>query len=142
MRVLDSRNASTSTPATNRALSRAPSISRILRVPAPPAPAPAAAAAAPPVFIATRARPQQQAAAAPAGRRRAVAAAPAAAPPAAAGGYGDAAAARAQISKEQERLRQLILSEVLDSKPSVRFDDVAGLRSAKQALQEAVILPR
>jgi SpoVK/Ycf46/Vps4 family AAA+-type ATPase len=39
-------------------------------------------------------------------------------------------------------LRQLILGEVLDRAPNVTFADVADLATAKQALQEAVILPR
>ncbi|XP_055491100.1 spastin isoform X4 [Leucoraja erinacea] len=39
------------------------------------------------------------------------------------------------------KLANLILNEVVDSMPSVRFDDVAGQELAKQALQEIVILP-
>ncbi len=34
-----------------------------------------------------------------------------------------------------------ILSEMLDSSPGVRWEDIAGLSFAKQTLQEAVILP-
>ncbi|XP_072912706.1 spastin [Hemitrygon akajei] len=39
------------------------------------------------------------------------------------------------------KLANLILNEVVDSAPSVRFDDIAGQELAKQALQEIVILP-
>ncbi|CAL8329423.1 unnamed protein product [Merluccius merluccius] len=39
------------------------------------------------------------------------------------------------------KLANLILSEVIDSGVSVRFDDIAGQEVAKQALQEIVILP-
>ena len=35
-------------------------------------------------------------------------------------------------SKEDAKLREVILAEVLDTRPSVRWDDVAGLRKAKQ----------
>lgn len=45
------------------------------------------------------------------------------------------------VSKEDARLRDLILSEVLDSSSGVHWGDIAGLVSAKQALQEMVILP-
>lgn len=34
-----------------------------------------------------------------------------------------------------------ILDEIVDKSPAVRWDDIAGLRFAKQTLQEAVILP-
>ncbi|KAF8058342.1 spast [Scenedesmus sp. PABB004] len=68
--------------------------------------------------------------------------------PAGAGGAAGAAAAaagalaaRAALSKEDEKLRALVSAEILDASPSVSFDDIAGLRLAKQALQEAVILP-
>jgi SpoVK/Ycf46/Vps4 family AAA+-type ATPase len=52
-----------------------------------------------------------------------------------------ALAARAAISKEDERLRQMIMGEILEQTQAVTFDDIAGLKLAKQALQEAVILP-
>uniref|UniRef100_A0ABM5FTW2 Spastin n=1 Tax=Pogona vitticeps TaxID=103695 RepID=A0ABM5FTW2_9SAUR len=38
-------------------------------------------------------------------------------------------------------LANLILNEIVDSGPSVKFDDIAGQELAKQALQEIVILP-
>ncbi|XP_043536657.1 spastin isoform X2 [Chiloscyllium plagiosum] len=39
------------------------------------------------------------------------------------------------------KLANVILNEVVDSAPSVRFEDIAGQELAKQALQEIVILP-
>lgn len=134
MRVLESRIASTSGGGAGSGgvhLSPAPSISRILRAPSPTGPARSSAPAAAPQLML---RPKAGAGArqrAPGGAAAGGAAAP-----------NGTAAARAQLSKEEERLRQIILAEVLDRKPNVGFADVAGLKSAKQALQEAVILPR
>lgn len=68
----------------------------------------------------------------------ATAVAAAAAPAATAAGQ---IAARAALSKEDERLRQLLLGDIVESSPHVTFADIAGLKLAKQALQEAVILP-
>lgn len=51
------------------------------------------------------------------------------------------AAAGGKPSKEDSRIREVIMAEVLDMRPSVRWEDVAGLNSAKQALREMVILP-
>lgn len=42
---------------------------------------------------------------------------------------------------EQAKLRAGLNSAIIREKPNVRWNDVAGLESAKQALQEAVILP-
>eukprot|EP00246_Nothoceros_aenigmaticus_P003816 TRINITY_DN15018_c0_g1_i1.p1 TRINITY_DN15018_c0_g1~~TRINITY_DN15018_c0_g1_i1.p1 ORF type:complete len:439 (-),score=84.63 TRINITY_DN15018_c0_g1_i1:657-1973(-) len=42
---------------------------------------------------------------------------------------------------EQAKLRSGLNSAIIREKPNVRWADVAGLESAKQALQEAVILP-
>ncbi|CAM6123463.1 unnamed protein product [Calypogeia fissa] len=42
---------------------------------------------------------------------------------------------------EQTKLRSGLNSAIIREKPNVRWNDVAGLESAKQALQEAVILP-
>ena len=42
---------------------------------------------------------------------------------------------------EKKKLRKGLEGAILTEKPNVRWSDVAGLDLAKQALQEAVILP-
>mmetsp|Transcript_16575 Transcript_16575/g.39338 ORF Transcript_16575/g.39338 Transcript_16575/m.39338 type:complete len:451 (-) Transcript_16575:263-1615(-) len=42
---------------------------------------------------------------------------------------------------EEQKLREMILSEVMESRPSVGWDSIAGLGGAKRALQELVVLP-
>ncbi|KAJ1508084.1 Vacuolar protein sorting-associated protein 4 [Coelomomyces lativittatus] len=42
---------------------------------------------------------------------------------------------------EQKKLRSALTSAILTEKPNVRWDDIAGLEAAKEALKEAVILP-
>ncbi|XP_077139267.1 spastin isoform X1 [Ranitomeya variabilis] len=45
------------------------------------------------------------------------------------------------LKNVDSNLANLILNEVVDSGPSVKFSDIAGQELAKQALQEIVILP-
>jgi vacuolar protein-sorting-associated protein 4 len=42
---------------------------------------------------------------------------------------------------EKKQLRNMLMSAVVIEKPNVKWEDVAGLEQAKEALQEAVILP-
>ncbi|RHY38776.1 hypothetical protein DYB38_003320, partial [Aphanomyces astaci] len=42
---------------------------------------------------------------------------------------------------EKNKLRGALASAVVSEKPNVKWDDVAGLEAAKEALKEAVILP-
>lgn len=46
-----------------------------------------------------------------------------------------------RMSEEDSARRSMILSEILDTAPSVGWDDIADLANAKQALIEAVVLP-
>lgn len=54
-----------------------------------------------------------------------------------AGGGGD----KDETEAERERMRVSLNGAVVAEKPNVRWDDVAGLEGAKDALKEAVILP-
>ena len=45
------------------------------------------------------------------------------------------------ITKEDQALQQAISDTIITEKPSVEWEDVANLETAKQALREAVILP-
>ena len=58
------------------------------------------------------------------------------------GALGRVAAARKTTLKGVDpKLAQLILDEILEGGPPVEWDDIAGQESAKQALQEMVVLP-
>lgn len=48
---------------------------------------------------------------------------------------------RRDVSEEDKKLRGALDSVVVSEKPSVKWDDVAGLESAKESLKEAVIMP-
>ncbi|GAX73177.1 hypothetical protein CEUSTIGMA_g630.t1 [Chlamydomonas eustigma] len=43
--------------------------------------------------------------------------------------------------KEKDRMKAGLTGSILSEKPNVKWDDVAGLEGAKEALKEAVILP-
>jgi len=65
------------------------------------------------------------------------------------GGDGEGGAATAardgkeeeKEDKEKKKLRDALSSVIMSEKPNVKWDDVAGLEGAKDALKEAVILP-
>jgi vacuolar protein-sorting-associated protein 4 len=42
---------------------------------------------------------------------------------------------------EKQALRKMLEGAIVIEKPNIQWDDVAGLAGAKEALQEAVILP-
>lgn len=43
--------------------------------------------------------------------------------------------------QETKKLQSSLQSAILTEKPNVKWDDIAGLEGAKEALKEAVILP-
>lgn len=47
----------------------------------------------------------------------------------------------AKEDDEQNKLRGALSSAIISEKPNIKWDDVAGLEMAKEALKEAVILP-
>ena len=46
------------------------------------------------------------------------------------------------IEKQREQYRKSLEDAILKQKPDIKWEDVAGLESAKKALEEAVILPQ
>jgi len=45
------------------------------------------------------------------------------------------------IDEDSKKLRSALASAILTDRPNVKWDDVAGLEDAKEALKEAVLLP-
>lgn len=43
--------------------------------------------------------------------------------------------------QEEEQLKDSLMASIVSEKPNVKWEDVAGLESAKEELQEAVVLP-
>jgi SpoVK/Ycf46/Vps4 family AAA+-type ATPase len=58
-----------------------------------------------------------------------------------AGTTGRLSSAGGEKSEDQENIEQSIMETILTEKPNVKWEDVANLKDAKQALREAVILP-
>ncbi|RPA75582.1 putative vacuolar sorting ATPase Vps4 [Ascobolus immersus RN42] len=54
---------------------------------------------------------------------------------------GDTGEKKDELDADAKKLRGALQGAVLTEKPNVRWEDVAGLDSAKEALKEAVILP-
>jgi DNA replication protein DnaC len=58
------------------------------------------------------------------------------------GGTGTLDKGKGEPDNEQSKLQEQLSSAIVTDKPNVKWDDVAGLEGAKEALKEAVILPR
>ena len=46
-----------------------------------------------------------------------------------------------RVDFDNSKLRGALASSIVSEKPNVKWDDVAGLEGAKEALKEAVVLP-
>ena len=57
------------------------------------------------------------------------------------GGKGDDGDGEGEVDAEAKKLRGALQGAILTDKPDVKWEDVAGLEGAKEALKEAVILP-
>mmetsp|Transcript_45473 Transcript_45473/g.128314 ORF Transcript_45473/g.128314 Transcript_45473/m.128314 type:complete len:280 (-) Transcript_45473:722-1561(-) len=62
-------------------------------------------------------------------------------PPLPAGGEDHKEGGEKDGAEEKDKLKNALTSAIVTEKPNVKWDDVAGLESAKESLQEAVILP-
>lgn len=50
-------------------------------------------------------------------------------------------AALSEGDKDKNKMRETVMEAIVQEKPNVTWDDIAGLEQAKEALKEAVILP-
>ena len=57
------------------------------------------------------------------------------------GGSGGGGGGDKKVDEDRERLKSQVLSLLMTETPNVKWEDVAGLEAAKDALKEAVILP-
>ncbi|TVY57585.1 Vacuolar protein sorting-associated protein 4, partial [Lachnellula cervina] len=57
------------------------------------------------------------------------------------GGKGEDAKDGEEVDADSKKLRNALAGAILQDKPNVRWEDVAGLEGAKEALKEAVVLP-
>ena len=57
------------------------------------------------------------------------------------GGGGGGDAGGEQVDEDSKKLRNALAGAILQDRPNVKWDDVAGLEGAKEALKEAVLLP-
>lgn len=62
-------------------------------------------------------------------------------PPGAPGTPGGGGGGDEEKDLEKEKLQKALAGQILTEKPNVRWDDVAGLKAAKEMLQETVVLP-
>lgn len=53
----------------------------------------------------------------------------------------NAKAVKTEEDKEKGKMQNALSEAIVKEKPNVQWDDIAGLKAAKQGLQEAVILP-
>jgi vacuolar protein-sorting-associated protein 4 len=56
-------------------------------------------------------------------------------------GTGQGKAAGEDGDEENKKLRNMLGSAILQEKPNVKWEDIAGLEGAKETLKEAVVLP-
>lgn len=57
------------------------------------------------------------------------------------GGGGKGKDGEEEVDADSKKLRNALAGAILQDKPDVKWEDVAGLEGAKEALKEAVILP-
>merc|ERR1719174_1191432 len=57
------------------------------------------------------------------------------------GGGGKGKDGEEEVDADSKKLRNALAGAILQDKPNIKWEDVAGLEGAKEALKEAVILP-